>query len=228
MTRRRSSQRPDRGTRPSGSQAGEPPDDFAAWKTGYADAMGGVHARHPDDLDVAALYADAMMNLTAWQLGGGDRRAGGGRPDARDPARAGGRRWRCRAGDEHPGRVLHLQIHLMEMSAHPERALSARRTPCARSSPAPGTCCTCRRTSTCCAATTRARSRGTCARSRPTRRTRRARAGSASTRSITRTTATSGSTGRCSRPGAGRAGRRGRSRPAARALLRTEQPPMAD
>ena len=30
--------------------------------------MAGVHARHPDDLDVAALYADAMMNLTPWQL----------------------------------------------------------------------------------------------------------------------------------------------------------------
>ena len=33
-----------------------------------AHAMAGVHPRHPDDLDVAGLYADAMMNLAPWQL----------------------------------------------------------------------------------------------------------------------------------------------------------------
>src|SRR3712207_80980 len=41
----------------------EPVADLTPWKVAYADAMAGVHARHPDDLDVAALYADAMMNL---------------------------------------------------------------------------------------------------------------------------------------------------------------------
>ena len=64
----------------------------------YADAMAGVHARHPDDLDVAALYADAMMNLTPWQLW--DVATGEparGRAHAGDPAgaRAGARRSRA-------------------------------------------------------------------------------------------------------------------------------------
>jgi hypothetical protein len=30
--------------------------------------MGGVYQDFGDDLDVAALYADALMNLTPWQL----------------------------------------------------------------------------------------------------------------------------------------------------------------
>jgi hypothetical protein len=46
----------------------EPGEDFAPGKLAYADAMAGVHPRHPDDLDVAALYADTMMNLAPWQL----------------------------------------------------------------------------------------------------------------------------------------------------------------
>ena len=104
--------------------AAEPPDDFAAWKTGYADAMEGVHARHPDDLDVAALYADAMMNLTAWQLwevASGEPAEGARTLEIQrvlDGAMA------LPGGATHPG-VLHLYVHLMEMSAHPERALGA-------------------------------------------------------------------------------------------------------
>jgi hypothetical protein len=36
----------------------EPGEDFAPWKLAYADAMAGVHPRHPDDLDDAALYTE--------------------------------------------------------------------------------------------------------------------------------------------------------------------------
>ena len=46
----------------------DPGEDFSVWNTSYADAMGRVYAAHPDDLDVATLYADALMNLTPWQL----------------------------------------------------------------------------------------------------------------------------------------------------------------
>ncbi len=104
--------------------AAEPPDDFAAWKTGYADAMADVHARHPDDLDVAALYADAMMNLTAWQLwevATGEPAEGARTLEIQRVLEAA---MALPGGAEHPG-VLHLHVHLMEMSAHPERALGA-------------------------------------------------------------------------------------------------------
>ena len=45
-----------------------PEEDLGNRNVAYADAMGEVYLAHPDDLDVAALYADALLNVTAWQL----------------------------------------------------------------------------------------------------------------------------------------------------------------
>ncbi len=45
-----------------------PAADCSPWNTGYADAMREVYRSYPDDLDVAALLADALMNLTPWAL----------------------------------------------------------------------------------------------------------------------------------------------------------------
>ena len=42
--------------------------DFTPWNAGFAGAMREVYRSHPDDLDVAALFADALMNLTPWAL----------------------------------------------------------------------------------------------------------------------------------------------------------------
>ena len=99
--------------------------DFAAAHDAYADAMREVHAAHRADLDVCALFVDALMNRTPWQLW--DVRTGAPAPNAStleakqvletafrrlDGARA------------HPG-LLHLFIHLMEMSGHPEEAIPA-------------------------------------------------------------------------------------------------------
>ena len=38
------------------------------WNEPYAGSMRAAHELAPDDLDVAALYADALMNLTPWRL----------------------------------------------------------------------------------------------------------------------------------------------------------------
>ena len=38
------------------------------WNDEYADAMRLVYQAHPDDWDVAALFAEALMNRTPWQL----------------------------------------------------------------------------------------------------------------------------------------------------------------
>ena len=102
------------------SQAAE---DCSVWNAPYAEAMRAVHELAPDDLDIATLYADALMNLTPWQLW--DLRTGepavGARTleakDVLDRALAAG------TGPDHPG-VLHMYIHLMEMSPTPEKALS--------------------------------------------------------------------------------------------------------
>ncbi|MFJ9543227.1 hypothetical protein ACIRPX_39150 [Streptomyces sp. NPDC101225] len=96
----------------------------SVWNTAYAERMREVHRQAPGDLDVCALYADALMNLTPWQLW--DLRTGTPAPGARttearavlEPALA------TEAGTRHPG-LLHMYIHLMEMSPTPEAALFA-------------------------------------------------------------------------------------------------------
>ncbi len=105
----------------------EDPDDTAALQAGharYADAMAKLAEAYPDDIDVQALAADAMVNVTAWALW--DTRTGEPAPGSRvveakrilDDALA------TSAGRRHPG-VLHLYLHTMEMSAAPQVALPA-------------------------------------------------------------------------------------------------------
>ncbi|MHC4893711.1 MAG: hypothetical protein ACYTFV_10160 [Planctomycetota bacterium] len=48
--------------------APEPPEDRMALDEAYAEAMGAVWERFPEDPDVGFLYADALMNLTPWDL----------------------------------------------------------------------------------------------------------------------------------------------------------------
>ncbi|MFC9163044.1 hypothetical protein ACFTZ8_19695 [Streptomyces fungicidicus] len=98
-------------------------EDCSVWNEPYADAMLAVYESHPGDLDVATLCADALMNLTPWRLW--DLRTGLPADGARtlearavlDGALA------TDAGARHPG-VLHLYVHLMEMSPTPEAALT--------------------------------------------------------------------------------------------------------
>ena len=92
-----------------------PPVAAEEWNEAYAHAMRGVYASHPDDLDVAALFADALMNVTPWQLWdlrSGTPADGAHTAEAQDVLeRAVG----LPGGRSHPG-VLHMYIHLMEMS----------------------------------------------------------------------------------------------------------------
>ena len=96
--------------------------DCSIWNQQYANAMEEVYHRFPKDPDVATIYADALMNLTPWALW--DLRTG-------EPAE-GARTLEAKTildqaltqegGTQHPG-LLHLYIHLMEMSGKPELAL---------------------------------------------------------------------------------------------------------
>ncbi len=94
------------------------------WNDDYAAAMREVYRAHQDDLDVAALFAEAIMNRTPWQLW--DIKTG--KPaEGADTAEAIAVLERAMAaphGMRHPG-VLHMYLHLMEMSPTPERALRA-------------------------------------------------------------------------------------------------------
>lgn len=99
-----------------------PVEDCSVWNVGYADSMRAAYALAPDDLDVAALHAEALMNLSPWQLW--DLPTGRPAEGARtEEAKAVLDRALAEpGGGEHPG-VLHLYVHLMEMSPVPETAL---------------------------------------------------------------------------------------------------------
>ncbi|KAJ9643165.1 hypothetical protein H2204_002060 [Knufia peltigerae] len=100
----------------------KPDSDCSIWNLPYADAMSAVHAQFPDDLEVATLCADALMNLTPWALW--DLRTGRPAPDAKtlEIKRILDHALTLPGGSTHPG-LLHLYIHLMEMSPTPERAM---------------------------------------------------------------------------------------------------------
>ncbi|HEY9292839.1 MAG TPA: hypothetical protein VIP98_16290 [Microlunatus sp.] len=97
-------------------------DDLAAWNAGFAEAMAGVYRRFGNDLDVAVIYADALMNLTPWALW--DVCSGQPAPGSQALLikEVLERALDLPGGRDHPG-VLHLYIHLMEMSGAPESAL---------------------------------------------------------------------------------------------------------
>jgi tetratricopeptide (TPR) repeat protein len=101
---------------------GQPVDDCSIWNPPYAEAMREVYDSFPDDLDVAALYVDSLMNLTPWHLW--DLSTGQPTPGSRtiEAKSILDRTLALRGGPDHPG-LLHLYIHLMEMSPHPEVAM---------------------------------------------------------------------------------------------------------
>jgi tetratricopeptide (TPR) repeat protein len=104
-----------------------PGQDLSLWSDAYADAMRGVYQAFPDDLDVCALFAEAIMNRTPWalwDLKSGQPAEGADTLEAIDVLEKALREME-RAGTERHAGLLHMYIHLMEMSPHPERALRA-------------------------------------------------------------------------------------------------------
>jgi tetratricopeptide (TPR) repeat protein len=96
--------------------------DFKLWNQSYADAMRKVYSAFSGDLDVATLFADALMNVTPWglwDLKTGEPTSGAHTLEAKAVLE---RALSDPASDRHPG-LLHMYIHLMEMSSTPEAAL---------------------------------------------------------------------------------------------------------
>ena len=98
-------------------------EDYQPFNDGFAAAMKPVYEDYPDDLDIVFVFSEALMNRTPWQLW--DFHKGVPNPDASTPEAMAAME---RAFDQTPGAwdhpgLLHMYIHLMEMSPHPERAL---------------------------------------------------------------------------------------------------------
>ncbi|WP_422037428.1 hypothetical protein [Roseibium sp.] len=98
-------------------------EDYLPWHDAFSDAMRIVHATHGDDLDVVTVFAEALMNRSPWQLW--DLKEGKPAEGASTlEAQAALERVFEDRRDawDHPG-LLHMYIHLMEMSPTPEKAL---------------------------------------------------------------------------------------------------------
>jgi len=100
-------------------------EEFHRWDDAYADAMRAVHAAFPEDLDVIALFAEAMMTRTPWRLwdiSRGKPADGADTLEIMEVLESGLEVLAGRSIKHHPG-ILHMYLHALEMSPTPERAL---------------------------------------------------------------------------------------------------------
>src|SRR5688500_10061369 len=91
--------------------------DLVALDKKYSAAMGELHAKYPDDLDAATLYAESMMDLKPWQYWNED-----GTPAEGMENLVAVRESVLRRDPQHPG-ANHYYIHAVEAANFPERAL---------------------------------------------------------------------------------------------------------
>ncbi len=95
------------------------------WDYDFADAMRAAFTAQPDHLDLRTIYVEALLNLTPWQmwnLSTGQPAEGAATLEAQEALE-----WAMQNDPDamsHPG-LLHLYVHLMEMSPTPEKALKA-------------------------------------------------------------------------------------------------------
>jgi tetratricopeptide (TPR) repeat protein len=113
---RRISQAPEREKAYLQAAATRCPDDQPK---AYADAMGNLVNRWPDDLDARTLYAESLMIPVRWHWYAADGTPAPGVTEAEHALEEVLRRW-----PEHPG-ANHYYIHAVESSRTPERAIAS-------------------------------------------------------------------------------------------------------
>ncbi|MDC0656748.1 hypothetical protein N6L27_01905 [Leisingera sp. SS27] len=103
----------------------EPGEDMHAWDYEFAEAMRAAFAACPDHLDLRTVYAESLLNLTPWKmwdLKTGLPAEGAATLEAQEVLEQAMET--APGAMQHPG-LLHLYVHLMEMSPTPEKALKA-------------------------------------------------------------------------------------------------------
>jgi tetratricopeptide (TPR) repeat protein len=92
------------------------PEDRQSLDEAYAAAMRAVYREYPNDADVGALFAEAMMDLRPWDLWTSDGQPQPGTEEIVATLEA-----VLAKSPNHP-LALHLYIHAVEASPHPEKA----------------------------------------------------------------------------------------------------------
>lgn len=99
--------------------AENPPEDRTPLDEAYAEAMGELARKYPDDLDARTLYAEALMDLHPW-----DYWTKEGEPRPWTPEILEALEYVIERNSDHPG-ANHLYIHATEASNEPEKALES-------------------------------------------------------------------------------------------------------
>ena len=100
---------------------------YNQWNDEYAGGMRRVYQAYSDDPDVTALFAEAMMTRTPWalwDLESGQPAEGASTLESVEVLERAMASADQAKHSPHPG-LLHMYIHVMEMSPFPERALRA-------------------------------------------------------------------------------------------------------
>lgn len=91
--------------------------DMTAYYEAYAGALKEAHEQFPADMDIATIYADALMNLHPWDLWLKD-----GTPQPWTPEILAVIEKILKTAPSHPG-AMHYYVHATEASKNPEKAL---------------------------------------------------------------------------------------------------------
>jgi hypothetical protein len=95
-------------------------EDLMPWNHAFTNAMRSVAGEYPRDLEVLTVFVEAIMNESPWQTWDLKTGKGAGTVEARSVLEA--TFANMPASWDHPG-LLHLYVHLMEMSPFLELAL---------------------------------------------------------------------------------------------------------
>lgn len=101
----------------------DPIEDQRPWSDAFTDEMRKAHLSYPTDLDLRSVFVEAILNRTPWKMWDvrtGAPASGAGTTEAREVLETAFRE--VPGAVSHPG-LLHLHVHLMEISPEPEAAL---------------------------------------------------------------------------------------------------------
>jgi tetratricopeptide (TPR) repeat protein len=93
--------------------------DLKQLSKNYSDGMHDLHAKYPDDADIATLYAESLMDLHPWRFWTHDGKPTEGTQEIVSVLES-----VLKAHPNHMG-ANHYYVHAVEASPHPERALAS-------------------------------------------------------------------------------------------------------
>ena len=102
----------------------EPIEKQEPWNDAFAAAMKKAYEAHPGDIEIATVYAEAILNQTPWKMWDIRNNTVAEGAGTAETQKVLEKFVATPQGRAHPG-ILHLYVHLMEMSPTPEKALMA-------------------------------------------------------------------------------------------------------